>query len=100
MNTREEFTTGALVDKLGALRAQAADLGSDIKFLEGLLKEAGPGAYEGDLFRATVSVSERATVAWKAIAEKLGASRQMLTANTKVSEVSCVRVTARLKDAA
>lgn len=92
-----ETATERLVDDIGALRAEVADRQARLKELENYLRESGPGTYEGRMFRITVSVSERATVAWKAIAEKLGASRQMVKGNTQTSEVTTLRCTARLK---
>ena len=90
--------TERLVDDIGALRAEIADRQARCKELESYLRESGPGEYEGRAYRITVSVSERATTAWKAIAEKLGASRQIIKGNTKTSEVTTLRCTARLKD--
>lgn len=89
--------TERLVDDIGALRAEVADRQARLQKLESYLRESGPGTYEGRLFRITVSVSARATTAWKAIAEKLGASRQIIKGNTKVTEVTSLRCTARLK---
>lgn len=89
--------TERLVDDIGALRAEIADRQARLKELESYLRESGPGTYEGRLFRITVSVSARATTAWKTIAEKLGASRQLIQGNTKFTEVTSLRCTARLK---
>lgn len=83
------------VDAIGRKRAQIAKLQGELADLEAEIKDSGPGAYEGRLFRITVSVSDRATVAWKKIAQKLGASRQMVTANTIYSEVTTLRCSAR-----
>jgi hypothetical protein len=61
--------------------------------LRAVLIEQGPGAYEGELFRATVSESERATLDMAAVRAKL--SRQFIQANTTVTPVVTVRVAAR-----
>lgn len=100
MKTFGPAATTRAVDQLGALRAEIADLQAEAKRIETVLKESGAGTYEGADYRATVSIATRATVAWKAIAEKLGASAQMIRGNTKHAEVTTLKVTARLKDAA
>lgn len=89
-----------IVDDLGAARAVAAEANAEVKRLETMLRKQGAGTYEGLLYRATVTASTRAVTAWKAIAEKLGASRQIIRANTRQTEVVSVRVTAREKVAA
>lgn len=47
------------VDALGHLQAQIADLEAQAKALKAAIAENGAGAYEGSLFRATVSHSDR-----------------------------------------
>jgi hypothetical protein len=81
------------IDKLGDLLAQIATLEREANKIKAELKSAGPGAYEGDLFRATVSVSERETLDMDAVREKL--SPQFIRAHTRVAEVQTVRVAAR-----
>ena len=83
------------IDQLGEIKAQIAELEAIEKTLRDGIAARGPGAYEADLFRATVSVSEREKIDWKAIAEKLGPSRQLVAANTSSIEVVMVRVAAR-----
>ena len=88
-----------VIDRLGEIAAEKAELAAEEKALKARLVDTaartGQSSFEGEWFRATVSFSERATVAWKAIAEKLGASRQIIAGNTSTSEVTTVRVTAR-----
>lgn len=84
-----------IADKIGKKRAQIAKLQAELQDLESIAKDEGDGAYEGNLFRITVSTTDRATTAWKKIAEKLGASRQMIKANTTYSEVTTLRCSAR-----
>ena len=88
-------TFSFIADDIGRKRAEIAKLQKELQDLESVLKDGGPGAYEGQLYRVTVSFTDRATVAWKKIAEKLGASRQMITANTTYSEVTTLRCSAR-----
>lgn len=84
-----------VVDRLGTLKAQAADLSAQIKAIETNLKAGGSGSFEGSLFRATVSVAERTMVDWKSVAEKLEPSHQLVTAHTTLAVVTSVRVVAR-----
>jgi hypothetical protein len=63
------------------------------KALQTVLTEQGPGAYEGELFRATVSQFERSTLDMDAVRAKL--SPQFIRANTSISEVTTVRVVSR-----
>ena len=84
------------VDDLGRLKAEIADLEVRKGELEDLLVESGESEIDGRLFRATVSIYDRATVAWKKIAKKLNASRQLIKANTADPvEVITVKVVAR-----
>ena len=83
-----------LVDDLGVLQAQIAELEGKAKVIKDTLKAEGAGAYEGDLFRATVSVSDRETLDMKAVREKL--SPQFISAHTKVTSVACVKVSAKV----
>ena len=86
-----------LVDQIGYLRAEIAPLAEELKKLEAELKACGEGKYTGEYYDVTVYTSERDTVAWKKIAEKLGASRQIISGNTKHSTSVGLRSTARAK---
>ena len=81
------------VDILGHLLAEIATLELQAKVIKDALKTNGAGAYEGDEFRATVSVSERGTLDMAAVREKL--SPQFISAHTKTTEVVIVKVVAR-----
>lgn len=83
------------VDQLGNLQAEIAALQVQETSLKDELKAEGVGTIEGDLYDATVFDSERKTTAWKKIAEKLGATAQMISGNTKFSITTSVKVTAR-----
>ena len=85
----------AVVDDLGRLKAEISELTERKAELEQVLKDSGEDAVDGRLFRATISRFTRAQVAWKKIAEKLGASRQMITANTTDVEIERVDIHAR-----
>lgn len=86
-----------VADEIGTLRAAIAEQQAELKALEAEAKESGFGVINGELFRVSISWSDRKTIAWKAIAEKLGVSNQMIAGNTKKSEVCSLRCTARLK---
>lgn len=81
------------IDRLGYLKAQIADLKKEESALREVMLEQGPGAYEGEIFRATVSTSERETLDMVAVREKL--SDQFIRAHTNVTESTTVRVVAR-----
>jgi hypothetical protein len=81
------------IDRLGVVKALMADLKAEEAELKAVLVEHGPGAYEGENFRATISMSERATLDMEAVREKL--SPQFIAAHTTVSEVVTLRVSAR-----
>ena len=87
----------AIVDRLGILAAASADIDNEVKALKAELILAGLPAIEGELYRAAIShCAGRETVAWKAIAEHLRPSRQLITAHTENgAPYSTVRVSAR-----
>jgi hypothetical protein len=81
------------VDRLGVVLAQIAELKREEKRIKEQLIEWGLGAYEGDLYRATVSHSERAVLDMIAVRAKL--SPQFIRANTSYTDVTTVRVVSR-----
>jgi hypothetical protein len=85
------------VDRLGDLRARAKELRDDMNRIEAKLKATGRSEFFGIRYRVTVSLADRATVAWKAIAEKLMPSHQLVAAHTSHKEVCTVRVSAHKK---
>ncbi len=93
-------TTAALVDELGTIRAQIAALQSDEKQMKARLVDLGEKHIDGDLFKATVVESNRNTVDWKAVAEKLNPSHQLIAAHTRKSVVTSVRTAAKPQVAA
>lgn len=82
------------VDELGDLLARIADLETEAKDIKSWLKEKhGDGAYEGELFRATVSTYDVDKLDMDAVRAKL--TRQFIQANTKTSTVTKCNVVAR-----
>lgn len=84
-------------DRLGALRAAMAELKAEAKDLENILVNSGESVVLGKDYRVTVSRSARVTVDYKGIALKLKASKYMLDAYSKTSNVTCVKVAAHKK---
>jgi hypothetical protein len=83
----------ATIDRLGALKAMIAELQAEEKELKAVLIEQGPGSYEGSMYDASVSMTERETLDMAAVREYL--SRQFIQAHTNVTPVTTVRVVAR-----
>lgn len=86
-------TLSRTIDDLGHLQAQIAELTKRADVLKAQLKSRGDGAYEGGLFRVTVSTTERETLDMAAVREKL--SPQFISAHTNVTKVVTVKVSAR-----
>ena len=86
-------TTAQVVDDLGQIAAQLASLRDQERALKDLLISRGEGAYEGELYRATVSRVERSNLDMGAVRDKL--SPQFITAHTSTTVYGQVRVVAR-----
>lgn len=89
-----------LIDNLGALLAQIADLEKQANAIKDDLKDSatapgGSKVFEGDLFKATVVESNRSTVDWKQLSADLGISADVLAKYTKTAAVFSVKVTSR-----
>jgi hypothetical protein len=80
------------VDRLGALRAQIADLESEAKPIVDELKTQGAGVYEGTLFRVKIAeVAGRESydsAAMEAKLRSLGVDNRFFSKITKVSAPS------------
>jgi len=88
------------IDTLGALLAQIADLEKQANAIKDGLKDAatapnGSKVFEGDLFKATVSESNRSTIDWKKLSTDLGIDAETLAKYTKTAAVFAVKVTSR-----
>jgi hypothetical protein len=82
-----------LVDALGNLKAEMAALAERERNIKAQLIQAGVDELEGDLFRCTISKSERESLNMEAVREKL--SPQFIRCHTKTVPVTTVRVVAR-----
>jgi hypothetical protein len=83
------------LDKLGFLQAEIATLQEQAEVLKDKFKNAGEGKYEGNLFKASVSLSQRNVVDYKALCEDLGIPAEIIAKFTKTSASIAIRVTAR-----
>jgi hypothetical protein len=91
---------GSVVDRLGDIKAQIAELKAIEANLIGILVNGGEGAVDGDTFRATVSsVAERSSLDAKAAEAKLrelGVDGRWFSKNQKVTKgYTVVKVVAR-----
>lgn len=87
-----------IVDQLGALKAQIAALTDQEKILKKALADSGYAEIDGDLFRATVSWTERATLDTEAVRAIL--TEDQVRVCTRIAEIKTVRVVARKRAAA
>lgn len=99
MKANRLFDANNLADELGQLRAEIKQLQDCAKGIESLLKAKGVGATENDLYRAVVSTVETESVNWKAVAQKLSPSRQLVRAHTKFRSALKLTLTAHTKGA-
>jgi len=86
------------VDDLGTLKARIADLVKQESALKALIAASGYAELDGALFRATVSLSERATLNSERVKGFLTPAQ--IVACTQTAEVTTVRVSARKRAAA
>lgn len=83
----------AQIDQAGSINAEIKSLEKQLEALKGIIKAQGMGKHAGFVFQAHVISSEREAIDWKAIAEKLEPSRQLVTAHTTNSVVQSIRFT-------
>ena len=92
MNVELE-TLSRIVDELGALKAQIAAMTERESALKAYISGSGRAEIDGALYRATVSLSERATLDADKVRSILSPSQ--IEECTKTTEVTSVRVVAR-----
>ena len=83
----------AIVDELGTLKAAIAELTEKEKELKTIVAASGYAELDGELFRATVSLSERVTLDSEKVRALL--SEPQIAACSRVTEVTSVRVASR-----
>jgi hypothetical protein len=94
MNTLVNYKVPA-VDTLGDLLAQMSKLQAEVDLIKDALKAEGPGAYEGEQFKATVIVSNRSNIDFKQVFAECSVPAEIIARNTKVQEVVSVKLTSR-----
>lgn len=93
MNNVLQVRRSKVCDMIGALQSEIAVKKAQLEALQADLEKRGPGPYEGDLFRCTVSVVNRKCLDMDAVRAKL--SPQFIAANTYVTESVAVKCVAR-----
>lgn len=82
------------VDQLGMLLAQIADLEKQAEILKNELKQT-EGHSEGNLFKACVTLSQRATVDNKAVFAEANVPAELIAKHTKTTAVITLKVTSK-----
>lgn len=94
--TAQAADLAATVDALAEVKAQINALQSREDELKTILAAAGPDVIEGTSHRAAVSITARTAIDWKAIAEHLKPSHQLITAHTTTGNpYAVVRLSAK-----
>jgi hypothetical protein len=87
-----------IVDQLGDVKAQIADLKAKETALRDELADSGESEVEGDLFRATVSKFEVDRTDWKCVvsSQKMTPTlSRLINSNTTKTEQTTVKIVAR-----
>ena len=82
------------VDQLGMLLAQIADLEKQADVIKNQLKQT-EGHVEGNLFKACVTLSQRATVDNKAVFAEANVPAELIAKYTKTTAVITLKVTSK-----
>lgn len=82
------------VDELGILMAQIADLEKKADAIKNELKQQ-EGHIEGNLFKACITLSQRATVDNKAVFAEANVPAELIAKYTKTTAVITLKVTAK-----
>jgi hypothetical protein len=82
------------VDHLGMLLAQIADLEKQAEVIKNELKQQ-EGHIEGNLFKACVTLSQRATVDNKAVFAEANVPAELIAKHTKTTAVITLKVTSK-----
>lgn len=88
------------VDELGSILAQIAALEAQADAIKAQLRDAatapgGASTFEGALFRAVISATNRSTTDWKAVTKACAIPADVIAAHTRTAAVFAVRTTAR-----
>lgn len=83
------------VDQLGMLLAQIAELQERAEQIKDNLKNAGEGRHEGNLYDATVTLSQRNVIDYKQMVKDLAIDAQTVKRYTTTTASITCKVTAR-----
>jgi hypothetical protein len=87
------------VDTLGALLAQIAALTKEADMIKDTLKDHASltdnKVFEGALFKATVSATNRQVIDYKTLVTDLAITADTLAKYTKITAVYCVKTTSK-----
>jgi hypothetical protein len=99
MQTLTNLNTIDEIDVLGGLLAQIAELTKRAEEIKDAIKDeaslSGQKVFEGGLFKATYSETNRSTVDWKAISKVLAIPAELIAEHTRTSAVFSVKVTSK-----
>jgi len=82
------------IDQLGMLLAQIADLEKQAEIIKNELKQT-EGHVEGNLFKACVTLSQRATVDNKAVFAEANVPAELIAKHTKTTAIISLKVTSK-----
>jgi hypothetical protein len=82
------------VDQLGMLLSQIADLEKQAEAIKNELKQ-NEGHIEGNLFKACITLSQRATVDNKAVFAEANVPAELIAKHTKTTAVITLKVTSK-----
>lgn len=80
-----------LIDEAGSIDSEVKRLTAQLETLKAQIKAKGAGDFGGFSFAAKVSTTERETVDWKSVAQRLEPSRQLIAAHTNRAEVTSIK---------
>jgi hypothetical protein len=92
---KTKVNVGSLVDQLGKLKAEMADLKEKEETIRQVIVESGKETVEGKLFRCTVVTSEVMRIDYKGICEALPPPTWVVKKHTTKENRTTVRVVAR-----
>ncbi len=84
-----------LVDRLGRIKADMADLEAQEKEAVEELKARGINTYEGKLFSANVFSQSRSKTDWKEVCKEARVPSKIIAKHTDTSDILVCKVTAR-----
>lgn len=93
----QNLTSDSQIDQLGILMADEAAIHLRVEELKNRIKNMGEGRYEGDLFSATITLSQRTIVDYAMMADEMGITfpEYLVTKYSRTSASITCRVTAR-----